>query len=87
MTTYQIILAVNVEANDEDHALAIAENLESFLGLHHETSTLGTCTELIEIEDEAEEEDFDNEVDTEEDLVDEYDPMDDVNYVGHPTHY
>jgi len=66
--------------------MEIAGNLESFLGMHHETSTLGTCTEIIELDDEVEE-DFDNVVDTDEELVDEYDPMDDVNYVGHPTHY
>jgi len=88
MTTYQICLAVNIEADSEEAAMAIAENLEAFLGMHHETSTLGSTTEIIELDDEVEdEEDFDNEVDNEDEVVEEYDPMDDVNYVGHPIHY
>lgn len=89
MTTYQIHIAVDVEADSEEAAMAIAENLEAFLGMHHETSTLGSTTEIIELADEedAADEDFDNVVDNEDDLVDEYDPMDDVNYVGHPVHY
>lgn len=89
MTTYQICLAVNIEADSEEAAIEIAENLEAFLGMHHETSTLGTTTEIIELADEDDEveEEFDNMIDSEDDVVEEYDPMNDVNYVGHPTHY
>jgi hypothetical protein len=85
MPKYQIVIAVDVDAADEDHAQEIAANLETFLGMHHETSTLGCVTEIIELDAEDPEEDYLNLPD--EDLVDEYDPMQDVNYVGHPIHY
>ena len=88
MPKYQIVIAVDVEAASEDHAQSIAENLEDFLGMHHQTASLGCVTEIIELDAESE---LDPEDDAallpDEDSVDEYDPMQDVNYVGHPIHY
>lgn len=86
MPKYQIVIAVDVDAADEDHAQEIAANLETFLGMHHETSTLGCVTEIIELDDAEEDPEDDAALLPDEDL-DEYDPMQDVNYVGHPIHY
>lgn len=84
MPKYQITIVVDVMADDVDEAAIIGENLEGFLGQHHWTESQGCVTEITELVEEDSEEDLD-EIPEDEDF--DYDPMDDVNYVGHPIHY
>ena len=84
MARYQINLLVDIEAEDDDQAHEIAENVADFLGMHYQTTTSGLVKELL-IVDETEEEYVDEFSEPEYDP--DTDPMDDVNYVGHPIHY
>lgn len=83
MPKYQIVLAVDIEADTPEDAQDIAAELEQFLGMHHLTTTLGNATDILELEEDNSEDDEEFAFDQDED----YDPMDDVNYVGHPIHY
>lgn len=87
MARYQVKLIVDIEADDADQAWAIAENLEDFLGLHHETSTSGLAQEVLEITEDPEELIQGIDLDASGDQDEDFDPMLDVNYVGHPIHY
>jgi hypothetical protein len=54
MTRYQINLLVDIEADSDDAAHEIAENVAEFLGLHYQTTTSGLVKELLIVEDEEE---------------------------------
>ena len=87
MAQYQVKLIVDIEADDADQAWAIAEGLGDYLGLHCETTTLGSALEVLEVEEEVTPEAALEGIDQDQLGEDEYDPMLDVNYVGHPIHY
>ena len=67
MARYQINLLVDIEAEDDDTAHEIAENVAEFLGLHYQTTTSGLVKELLIVEDEEFVDPYD-ELMTEEDL-------------------
>lgn len=89
MPRYQVKLLVDIDAADADEAWAIAEGLEDFLGLHCDTATSGLAQEVLEVTPEEEIQGIEDDAigESSEDLDDTYDPMLDVNYVGHPCHY
>lgn len=55
MTRYQINLLVDIEAEDDQAAHEIADNVAEFLGMHYQTTTSGLVKELLIVEDEEEE--------------------------------
>jgi hypothetical protein len=89
MKKYQVYIAVDVTAADDDEAWATGEALCDLLGESWRTTSIGTVTEVLVLEDEpaAVDDDF-PEDDNDDGLgVADYDPMSDFNYVGHPAHY
>lgn len=56
MARYQINLLVDIEAEDDDTAHEIAENVADFLGMHYQTTTSGLVKELLIVDEEADDE-------------------------------
>lgn len=92
MTKYQIHLIVDIEATDGDDAHDTAERLGDFLGLHHLTTTSGSVTAVMEVEEQTEDEvptDLDEDLDEDlgsdaidvESLVEVAHAMDDTDFV------
>jgi hypothetical protein len=72
MAKYQVTLVVEVETDSEHGAHTVADELGSFLGMHFKTTTLGSVTDVSEVE----EEDFNEELD--EEYIDEGGETDDA---------